>query len=213
MRPALPGPSVTPCCSTASPVYTAGGAPARRSSSRRYAGHRGRPRRQDHLARSRPALVGYPIVALPQPMDVVGYVRRVERMLIEVCTDLGLATERVAGRSGSGYQGERRAGSEDRSHRHPGVRGVTMHGFALRLRLRPVLVRPDRALRDPRRHGHIAVRRAGSRRVGRRSPARRGTPPAESARPGASRRTGVILGRPTEQMPPRRVSNRGGSAT
>ncbi|NKS67697.1 lipoyl(octanoyl) transferase LipB [Rhodococcus hoagii] len=45
-------------------------------------------------------LVGYPIVKLAEPVDVVGYVRRIEEALIAVCTDLGLTCGRVEGRSG-----------------------------------------------------------------------------------------------------------------
>ena len=45
-------------------------------------------------------LVGYPIMRLPNPIDVVGYVRWLEQVLIDVCADFGLATERVEGRSG-----------------------------------------------------------------------------------------------------------------
>ena len=45
-------------------------------------------------------LVGYPIMKLPQPIDVVGYVRWLEQILIDVCADFGLQTERVPGRSG-----------------------------------------------------------------------------------------------------------------
>src|SRR3712207_6945770 len=39
-------------------------------------------------------LVGYPIVRLADPVDVVAHVRRLEAALIEVCDGLGLATER-----------------------------------------------------------------------------------------------------------------------
>jgi lipoyl(octanoyl) transferase len=45
-------------------------------------------------------LVGYPIVKLPEPMDVVAYVRRLEEALIRACADLGVGTSRVEGRSG-----------------------------------------------------------------------------------------------------------------
>ena len=81
-------------------------------------------------------LVGYPIVALPDPIDVVAYVRRLEEALIEVCAGFGLATGRVEGRSGvwvaadepgAGFRPERKVAAI-------GVRvarGVTMHGFAL----------------------------------------------------------------------------------
>jgi len=77
-------------------------------------------------------LVGYPIVALPDPVDVVAYVRRLEQALIEVCAGFGLETIRVEGRSGvwvaaDGPRPERKVAAI-------GVRvarGVTMHGFAL----------------------------------------------------------------------------------
>jgi len=75
-------------------------------------------------------LVGYPIVALPEPVDVVGHVRRIEETLILACADLGVATTRVAGRSGVWVTG----GGPDRKVAAIGVRvaqGVTMHGFAL----------------------------------------------------------------------------------
>src|SRR5690606_28308033 len=45
-------------------------------------------------------LVGYPIVRLPTPVDVVAHVRRLEEMMIRVCEEVGLATGRIEGRSG-----------------------------------------------------------------------------------------------------------------
>ncbi|MEW2520386.1 lipoyl(octanoyl) transferase LipB [Actinacidiphila alni] len=45
-------------------------------------------------------LVGYPILRLPQPVDVVAHVRRLEEALIRTCADFGLETTRVEGRSG-----------------------------------------------------------------------------------------------------------------
>ena len=73
-------------------------------------------------------VTGYPIVRLADPVDVVAYVRRVEQLLIDVCTDLGLETVRVGGRSGVWTtDGARKLGAI-------GIRvarGVTMHGFAL----------------------------------------------------------------------------------
>jgi lipoyl(octanoyl) transferase len=45
-------------------------------------------------------LVGYPIIALDEPVDVISYVRAVEQALIRACADVGLATTRVEGRSG-----------------------------------------------------------------------------------------------------------------
>jgi lipoyl(octanoyl) transferase len=77
-------------------------------------------------------LVGYPIVALPDPVDVVAHVRRVEEALIAVCAGVGLATERVEGRSGVWVRADERG--PDRKVAAIGVRvarGVTMHGFAL----------------------------------------------------------------------------------
>ena len=75
-------------------------------------------------------LVGYPIVRLPEPMDVVAHVRRLEAILIEVLRPLGIDGYRVEGRSGVWV---RRPLSEDKIAAI-GVRvqqGVTMHGFAL----------------------------------------------------------------------------------
>ena len=73
-------------------------------------------------------VTGYPIVRLADPFDVVAYVRRLEGLLIEVCADLGLATDRVKGRSGVWTpDGARKVAAI-------GIRvaqGVTMHGFAL----------------------------------------------------------------------------------
>jgi lipoyl(octanoyl) transferase len=81
-------------------------------------------------------LVGYPIVALPDPVDVVAYVRRLEDALIEVCAGFGLATGRVEGRSGVwvAADGPGGAARPERKVAAIGVRvarGVTMHGFAL----------------------------------------------------------------------------------
>src|SRR3954469_19954616 len=73
-------------------------------------------------------LVGYPILRLDEPYDVVAHVRRLEAVLIEVCAELGLETRRVEGRSGVWTpDGARKVAAI-------GVRvsrGVTLHGFAL----------------------------------------------------------------------------------
>ncbi|CAL9427317.1 lipoyl(octanoyl) transferase LipB [Streptomyces albus] len=45
-------------------------------------------------------LVGYPILKLPRPVDVVAHVRRLEEAMIRACAELGLETTRVEGRSG-----------------------------------------------------------------------------------------------------------------
>lgn len=77
-------------------------------------------------------LVGYPIIALSDPVDVVDYVRRLEQALIEVCDELGLDTGRVDGRSGVWLAAA--PGRPERKVAAIGVRvqrGVTLHGFAL----------------------------------------------------------------------------------
>ncbi|HEY6422568.1 MAG TPA: lipoyl(octanoyl) transferase LipB [Pseudonocardiaceae bacterium] len=79
-------------------------------------------------------LVGYPLVALARPVDVIDYVRRLEQALIAVCTGLGLPTGRIAGRSGVWLAADPAIGRPDRKIAAIGVRvsrGVTMHGFAL----------------------------------------------------------------------------------
>jgi lipoyl(octanoyl) transferase len=77
-------------------------------------------------------VVGYPILRLPMPLDVVGYVRRIEQMLIDVCAELGLATTRIDGRSGVWVPADDRGPA--RKVAAIGVRvawKVTLHGFAL----------------------------------------------------------------------------------
>lgn len=75
-------------------------------------------------------LVGYPIIKLSEPTEVVGFVREIESALINVCVELGIKAVRVEGRSGVWVvdsQGDRKIAAI-------GVRvakGVTMHGFAL----------------------------------------------------------------------------------
>ncbi|UED83757.1 lipoyl(octanoyl) transferase LipB [Streptomyces profundus] len=55
-------------------------------------------------------LVGYPIMKLPRPVDVVAHVRRLEDALIRVCAEFGLATTRIEGRSGVWVLGEEMPG-------------------------------------------------------------------------------------------------------
>jgi lipoyl(octanoyl) transferase len=75
-------------------------------------------------------LVGYPIIKLLEPTEVVGFVREIESALINVCVELGIKAVRIEGRSGVWVvdsQGDRKIAAI-------GVRvakGVTMHGFAL----------------------------------------------------------------------------------
>ena len=77
-------------------------------------------------------LVAYPIVALPETVYVVDYVRRLEEALIRTCAEYGVATGRVRGRSGVWL-----AATDTRPERKVAAigvrvsRGVTMHGVAL----------------------------------------------------------------------------------
>lgn len=77
-------------------------------------------------------LVGYPIVKLAKPIDVVAYVRRLEGLLIEVCGELGVTAGRVEGRSGVWLPADERR--PERKIAAIGVRiaqHTTMHGFSL----------------------------------------------------------------------------------
>ena len=79
-------------------------------------------------------LVGYPIVRLPDPIDVVAYVRRTEQMLIDVCAEFGVTAARSAvdGRSGAWVPADERG--PERKIAAIGIRvsrGVTQHGFAV----------------------------------------------------------------------------------
>lgn len=71
-------------------------------------------------------LVGYPILRLVEPVDVVGYVRRLEGMLIGVLAEFGVESGRVDGRSGVWVGDDKIAAIGIRV-----AQGVTMHGFAL----------------------------------------------------------------------------------
>lgn len=76
-------------------------------------------------------LVGYPIVKLPAPIDVVGFVRGIEQAIMEVCTRAGVSTAPVEGRSGVWVLDEL---GMDRKVCAIGLRVAkrcTMHGFAL----------------------------------------------------------------------------------
>ena len=149
-------------------------------------------------------LVGYPILKLPRPVDVVAHVRRLEEALIRTCAEFGLETTRVEGRSGVWVLGDpverapgarrpvaglrppaARRGVRPAAER-PGVRAVQRRpaprgpqarrdrhprrqgrdDARLRAEREPGqhLVRPDRAVRHPRRGRHLALERAGPRR-------------------------------------------------
>ncbi|CAB5109652.1 MAG: lipoyl(octanoyl) transferase LipB [Actinobacteria bacterium] len=75
-------------------------------------------------------LVGYPIVRLAKPTELVGFVREIEAGLIRVCAEFGISGQCFAGRSGVWIRDEK----GDRKIAAIGIRvakAVTMHGFAL----------------------------------------------------------------------------------
>ena len=77
-------------------------------------------------------LVGYPIFALPIPIDVVAHVRRIEQLMIGVCADLGVEATTVEGRTGTWVLADEKG--PDRKIGAIGVRvskRATMHGFSL----------------------------------------------------------------------------------
>jgi lipoyl(octanoyl) transferase len=77
-------------------------------------------------------LVGYPILRLADPIDVVAYVRLMERILIEVCVEVGVSAGQVEGRSGVWLAAD--AAGPERKIAAIGIRvaqGVTLHGFAI----------------------------------------------------------------------------------
>lgn len=75
-------------------------------------------------------LVGYPVVRLADPVDVVAHVRRLESIIIDLLETFDVAGERVDGRSGVwvrrdlGYNKIAAIGIRV-------AEGVTMHGFSL----------------------------------------------------------------------------------
>lgn len=77
-------------------------------------------------------LVGYPIIKLRNPTDVVGFVRHLETALIDVCAEIGVQTVRYCERSGVWV----RDAAGDRKVAAIGIRvakGVTTHGFSLNI--------------------------------------------------------------------------------
>ncbi len=75
-------------------------------------------------------IVGYPIVRLAKRHDVVGFVREIERALIDACREFGLEAKQYCERSGVWIRDDR----GDRKLAAIGIRfakGITMHGFAI----------------------------------------------------------------------------------
>ena len=124
-------------------------------------------------------LVAYPITKLPSHVYVVDFVRRLEEALIRVCSDLGLETGRVTGRSGvwlaaSGTQPERKVAAL-------GIRvsrGVTMHGVELELQQHDGGLRRHHPVRHRRCRRDDPQPRARPRHDGRGGRPAVGTPPS-----------------------------------
>jgi lipoyl(octanoyl) transferase len=76
-------------------------------------------------------LVGYPVIGLAEPLDVVNYVRRLEQSVISVCADLGLDAVRVQGRSGVWVPADSRPARKIAAIGIRVARGTTLHGFSL----------------------------------------------------------------------------------
>jgi lipoyl(octanoyl) transferase len=76
-------------------------------------------------------IVCYPIIKLDDPVDVVAHVRRLELLIMNVCSKFGLETTQIEGRSGVWVKGN---GFLDKKIAAIGIRvakKATMHGFAL----------------------------------------------------------------------------------
>lgn len=93
-------------------------------------------------------LVGYPIIKLAEPLDVVEYVRRLEEALIAACADLGVATTRVTGRSGVWVVDAPANDSAISARQHKAVAPTAAHSAAV----------GDSREPDERKLGQIGIR-------------------------------------------------------
>src|SRR5690606_14283810 len=99
-------------------------------------------------------LVGYPIIELADPKQIVPYVRKLEEVLIRLLADFGVDAWREEGLTGVWTEKGKVAALGVRVSRR-----VTMHGFAVNLR--PELVRVDEPVRDHRPAGDESQRTGG----------------------------------------------------
>jgi lipoyl(octanoyl) transferase len=97
-------------------------------------------------------LIGYPIVKLPEPMDVVAYVRRLEEALIRACADFGVATTRIEGRSGVWVLGEELPGAVVDQDKVVDIGALTLR-MGAKLGLDPRLAGPQYAASNAGQRG------------------------------------------------------------
>lgn len=82
-------------------------------------------------------LVGYAITRLPQPLDVVAHVRRLEQLMIRVCADFGVQAHTIEGRSGVWVSSDNSPVPHFTTANKIGAvgvrvaKGVTLHGLSL----------------------------------------------------------------------------------
>jgi len=89
-------------------------------------------------------LVGYPIVKLPDPVDVVAYVRSLEEALIRTAAEFGVATTRIEGRTGVWVLGEAIPGAVPNTAEQVDIGGLTLR-MGVKLGLDPRLAGPEYA--------------------------------------------------------------------
>jgi lipoyl(octanoyl) transferase len=97
-------------------------------------------------------LIGYPIVKLPEPMDVVAYVRRLEEALIRACAEFGTSTTRIEGRSGVWVLGQELPGATPDADRVVNIGALTLR-MGAKLGLDPRLAGPEYAASNAGQRG------------------------------------------------------------
>jgi lipoyl(octanoyl) transferase len=89
-------------------------------------------------------LIGYPIIKLAEPLDVVAHVRRLEEALIRACAEFGVGTTRIEGRSGVWVLGQELPGAVPDLDRVVNIGALTLR-MGAKLGLDPRLAGPEYA--------------------------------------------------------------------
>ena len=89
-------------------------------------------------------LIGYPIIKLAEPLDVVAHVRRLEEALIRACAEFGVGTTRIEGRSGVWVLGQELPGAVPDQDRVVNIGALTLR-MGAKLGLDPRLAGPEYA--------------------------------------------------------------------